>query len=137
MPRCWQDWVAVLFGTVRPPSREGMCIIQLLSFRFPAPKRLATSRTSSHQKNMEKKSTRTEGGSLIRMGRSVWCSFSWGEPMFAQDRAPKVGLHIGTTSSECTVSIRTWGQLWPRWPQLRPNFDPLGSIFGQHTATWP
>ena len=89
------------------------------------------------------------------MGRSVWCSFSWGEPMFAQDRAPKVGLHIGTTSSECAVSIRlhlgvNFGQDGPNCspisthlaptsaniPQLGPRLDHLGAIRPKLGSTW-
>ena len=85
------------------------------------------------------------------MGRSVWCSFSWGEPMFAQDRAPKVGLHIGTTSSECAVSIRlhlgstlakmapTAAQFRPTWLQLRPTYRNLAlgwTIWEQFGPSW-
>ena len=43
-------------------------------------------------------------------------------------------LQIGHISSKCTVSIqhvrKTWGQLRPARPQLRPNLDPLGPSFG-------
>ena len=67
--------------------------------------------------------------------------------MFAQDRAPKVGLHIGTTSSECTVSIRlhlgstlakmatTAAQFRLTWLHLRPN--QVGVHMASKWITWP
>ena len=71
--------------------------------------------------------------------------------MFAQDRAPKVGLHIGTTSSECAVSIRlhlgstlakmapTAAQFRPTWLQLRPTYRNLAlgwTIWEQFGPSW-
>jgi hypothetical protein len=60
--------------------------------------------------------------------------------MFAQDRAPKVGLHIGTTSSECAVSIRLHlgATLANKAPtQLGPTRLQLGTNLVQNGATSP